>query len=628
MAYNPILPLPAQPWPLTNVTPFTYRDGMTFEKLLQILLAKMESVVGELNAANSENYAKVIETLNAAIATINEKLESQTVEFDDLALKLMEDVQEAIDAVINGSVETNDTLISTVISTPDTTTRELLDTLYQPVNTVADPPVAGLITDTDSATRLALNGLYQAINTVSDAAVAAHANTPGSGTRSAIDAAIVDSLKSWGINSVVDYGADATGATDSTLAFQEAVNDGGMLYVPAGEYLIDGVVNVPGNRAIVGAGTIRKRAASASSAVVFAIVGGGGSVDNVSITGLTFVGEAPAIGCNAVWAHRVTSLTVTNCKFVDSVALGHAIDLQGCNGVSISACEFKGAQAPVGSGREYVEAIQIDASCRTGSPIPEYAGQLYDGTPTSNVSITECRFTKNGAKFAPRATGGHSAVENRYYRNIVFERNYVETPQEASSFPSVLTFPASIGVRVMNNIFNIEGGKNFVNVVAFPPLVSWIALANVNNTAGTSPASEPMRGMLNTVSANQYPSGYAVSSNEGLSIAPNAPFILYGLGDTTGIFAYYAVGMWHISGAVTLTSAEATGPTNITGNTGLVVFTLPRELWPKRIERFICGGSGSATYRLIIERDGRVIISNYSVVGTTTPLVQISASWV
>ena len=65
------------------------------------------------------------------------------------------------------------------------------------------------------------------------------ATITGAATRSPADAATV-TTPDW-VN-VVSYGADPTGASDSTSAIQDAVNalpaTGGVVYLPAGTYAV------------------------------------------------------------------------------------------------------------------------------------------------------------------------------------------------------------------------------------------------------------------------------------------------------------------------------------------------------------------------------------------------------
>ena len=68
----------------------------------------------------------------------------------------------------------------------------------------------------------------------------------------AINRPINEKIQEW--VSVLDFGADATGATSSSTAFQNAVNGAQFVLVPAGNYLLDAAINVPDNVIIQGQG--------------------------------------------------------------------------------------------------------------------------------------------------------------------------------------------------------------------------------------------------------------------------------------------------------------------------------------------------------------------------------------
>lgn len=95
--YVPIPRLIPGMYPLTNVTPFTYNDGNTFQRELYRLIHKINDVVGEVNDANKATYDLVVNALNDAIDTINESLGEQTDQFNTQL--------EAIE-VLAGQVET------------------------------------------------------------------------------------------------------------------------------------------------------------------------------------------------------------------------------------------------------------------------------------------------------------------------------------------------------------------------------------------------------------------------------------------------------------------------------------------------------------------------------------------
>jgi hypothetical protein len=182
--------------------------------------------------------------------------------------------------------------------------------------------------------------------------------------------------------SVLDFGADPTGTTNSTTAFQNAVNTNTVVIVPPGTYLIAGSVTMPYGVKLIGYSnnsTIRPNVSVGGGQVIF----GGGSIINVTSTtgspflyysgnsfqGLTFYypnqartlsspivypptfAPNPAGGSTEVYANIVWS----NCQFVNSYRMinalvGHldfqfydligfpiyrGIEIDGCGGTDI-----------------------------------------------------------------------------------------------------------------------------------------------------------------------------------------------------------------------------------------------------------------------------------------------------
>ena len=52
--------------------------------------------------------------------------------------------------------------------------------------------------------------------------------------------------------SIIDYGADPTGVSDSTTAIQTAVNENTVVFVPVGRFRVDGTITVPDGHNIIG----------------------------------------------------------------------------------------------------------------------------------------------------------------------------------------------------------------------------------------------------------------------------------------------------------------------------------------------------------------------------------------
>lgn len=183
--------------PLTQIQPFTYRDGLTyleklddmsryinmvvvpfindnFDELGDEFVAEVNRMIAEVEAqltAQTEAVSEQLETQNTAIteqlAEQNESLETSitAIESQMTALQttvnnqldaMQEYVDEQVGLIIGESVELNDTIFNTLIQDTDSDSRTTLDGLYS-VSTVGDPVVAGFVNDTGSDTRTAVD---------------------------------------------------------------------------------------------------------------------------------------------------------------------------------------------------------------------------------------------------------------------------------------------------------------------------------------------------------------------------------------------------------------------------------------------------------------------------------------
>ena len=160
----------------------------------------------------------------------------------------------------------------------------------------------------------------------------------------------VNSTLDW-INVVSQYGADPTGATDSTTAIQNALTAartstyGLVVYVPAGVYLVSTMLLIGSNTTLLGDGmalsTIRAKSGSWSSVTqngsgatnsgisVLQVYGSGASASNITVRGITFDGNQTGITAIPGWANlpscgvinllNVTNITVDACQFINSI---------------------------------------------------------------------------------------------------------------------------------------------------------------------------------------------------------------------------------------------------------------------------------------------------------------------
>lgn len=127
--------------PFSSITPFTYSDAMTHLELLERLRWYVFDLVDELNEI-LEEFADSIEddiqdainfiinTLNEKIDEINQALEDQTAEVEQLIEDLRQYVDDAVESIINNSIEVQDPVVAGLIRDEESETRQALDDTY------------------------------------------------------------------------------------------------------------------------------------------------------------------------------------------------------------------------------------------------------------------------------------------------------------------------------------------------------------------------------------------------------------------------------------------------------------------------------------------------------------------
>lgn len=143
--------------------------------------------------------------------------------------------------------------------------------------------------------------------------------------------------------SVLDYGADSTGTSDSSSAIQAAINAGSYIVFPPGTYLVTSTINVPSNKIIESLGATIDLQVSPCFLLEGNITSAPYTfVENVSIIGFTFQNNV---------AYTTTSRTAISAKSVKSIR----VESNVCNecllvGFTIKHDTFNGAVAdPMGT---------------------------------------------------------------------------------------------------------------------------------------------------------------------------------------------------------------------------------------------------------------------------------------
>lgn len=237
---------------------------------------------------------------------------------------------------------------------------------------------------------------------------------------------------------VKHYGAKGDGKTDDTSAVKAAVSvveskGGGVVFFPKGDYLINGLIELTSNIHILGdLGTIIRKTLTSNEVYVFVTgktkgtKGYGGGAKNISFSNIDFMGylQGDSRKSLSITLNHAENVRFENCRFINCITNGHAIDLAGCNDVDIYNCQFIGSHFV--DGREYTEAIQIDSSAPAAL---ENGFSNYDSLPTKNVRVENCKFLpyydSSGriVQYAPNPIGNHGFTGGMYYEGVIFRNN-------------------------------------------------------------------------------------------------------------------------------------------------------------------------------------------------------------
>lgn len=124
---------------VTNITPFTYRDGMTYLSRFERLVKYINRVVIPFVNKGSTDITDAFEAeVNRMIETVNEALAEQDASVDQKIAELTAYVDAAIASVIDGSVEIQDPLVAQMIADPNSATRQAGDDVWAPISVSAE----------------------------------------------------------------------------------------------------------------------------------------------------------------------------------------------------------------------------------------------------------------------------------------------------------------------------------------------------------------------------------------------------------------------------------------------------------------------------------------------------------
>ncbi|AWD93049.1 tailspike protein [Bacillus phage vB_BceM-HSE3] len=273
---------------------------------------------------------------------------------------------------------------------------------------------------------------------------------------------------------VKNYGAVGDGVHDDAPAIQQALRiaktSGAVtVIIPEGTYLVRSRLIIYKNTTIkMTRNTILKRGSNSffvNGETGDSYTGYNGN-GNITITGGTLDGNTSVYpsSYSACAFNHGTNITIRDVTFKNGLD-SHCFELCALDGVLIENCQFLGYQVKDVT-RNYVEAIQIDSCTQPAFP----AFGAWDGTPTKNITIRKCKFSKGDTPENvgwATAIGAHGCVHDIWNENIRVEDCVFEGMTYA-------------GVRAFKWKDTIITNNKFINCSA--PIISEIPAPNSGNT--------------------------------------------------------------------------------------------------------------------------------------------------
>lgn len=311
----------------------------------------------------------------------------------------------------------------------------------------------------------------------------------------------LDDLLEFYYADVVDFGADPTGATDSTAAVQAALDSNASTIVfPAGTYLVTWA-KIPSNKHVIGYGA----KITTNGNIIFAnkadgVTGGWSANRDITIEGFEVFAPNP-VNCTPFGFGHATHVTVKNCVFHD-IQTWHFIEFNSCKGCIVDNCYFYNYGTAAGG---YTEMIQLDYALQEGA-FPWFGP--YDQTPTQDTKIVNCSFVGNSERISghiPAAIGNHTSstewkiigteIANCYFENMgsclkfVLSANLIMTGCYANNCENGVYMGGTIYGTNINNNFLV--GRSDWEQTGYKRgiFIEWVNMADMTMFIGNTVAN-------------------------------------------------------------------------------------------------------------------------------------------
>ena len=211
---------------------------------------------------------------------------------------------------------------------------------------------------------------------------------------------------------VRDFGATGDGTTDDSSAIQSALSSiritGGMIYFPAGIYLIKTAVMFYSNQTLIFDGATLKQGAAIDNLLRSyseSTWTGYDGVHDVVIYGGTFDGGTYTENNSLLAFCHAKNIIVDKCTFKNGYGTWHDIEVNSSYNVKILNCDLEGSRR-TGTNSEM---IQVDGA--GSSSYYPWSGTAIDSTVSKYIEIAGCIF--HDSSYSP-GVGNHSDMAHKF----------------------------------------------------------------------------------------------------------------------------------------------------------------------------------------------------------------------
>lgn len=366
------------------------------------------------------------------------------------------------------------------------------------------------------------------------------------------------------IVNIKDYGAVGDGVTNDTLAIQRAINNStGIVYIPAGTYLITGVTLTAGKQLIGenrATSILKLGAALAGNGMINATFANDIVVENLTIDGGSLVGTKNGLinfyGCEQARTENNNFINTDQfaiaCNSMDNVVIrGNTIVMQQLVGAWIlKSSVVPGSGGPINttglvgtisapSGVGGVQAAFTYSTNGSGAVDPNSIvfstnGRGYTGLPTASfpaVPGSSCTGRYGGAQVVAITYAGVNGTSPKVSENVEISHNYIEgggcnlTLRHSNIFGNVArniiygaAFVSEQAVNVGKNVYsnNVVTLLGFCTIAGTPYVNTYIGQDTDDTVSSGFELWGAYEECLNNICYNNASSGISFGAQGGI----------------------------------------------------------------------------------------------------------------